>query len=103
MYDRWAHIPLRTLRSLECIGQPRSVGVVMAQPKDDNASSLPAAAGSLLSQIYDLTNAGRFSEVEDLRTELFDAVGRWGSDNLANDPDFQEEMVLEAHAVAGNW
>jgi hypothetical protein len=75
----------------------------MVKPRGDNACSLPAEAKALFPKFNDAINAGRFSELDDLRGELFDIVDRWAGDNLVNDPDFQEETELEAQAIAGNW
>lgn len=64
---------------------------------------IPAPLMALMQQQTDLVSAGRIAEADALSPELLAELCRWTEESLPDDPELQEELVLQAHAEAGEW
>jgi hypothetical protein len=73
------------------------------QSKEEPGSSPEAASMAILQRQADLVRAGNLADAERLSAELLAALCQYAEESIADDPELQEELVLHAHAEAGEW
>jgi len=69
----------------------------------EEPTPLPEGLMEVMQQQADLVNAGSIAEAEGLSSELLAQLCHYAGESLADDPELQEELVLQAHAEAGDW